>query len=184
MSRWQTHFSLLTDNARYKKLLFERRKEQRGVFYRGIRKVVSLSTSSRISREIIRNIASAKQCIEEFAVKFPCMGRDQSTVITQDYVLKIISNINGMPDVISRFAVFSYRNLPRVKSVFFDFFGTGTCRHKSFSHFISDGPVVVDVSIIAKPNWHFTRHGLFVNAADMDIGNITQSNFIQEMILP
>ena len=160
-------------NARYAKLLINWRKEQREVFYRRIRKVVTLTAPTRISGKIIRNVTCSEQCIEISPIKFPSKRRNQCTMISQDYIIKVISNKCRMSDIVPRLAILSHYDLSCVKTEPINLFTSGTCQHKTLPHFFSNSPVVVDISIVAKANRQFAWHSLLVNAANTDIGNIT-----------
>ena len=170
-------------NARYKKLVFNWWKKQRDVFYRGIREIVSLSAPTCIPRKVVRNITRTEQCVKILPVKFSCMRCDQCTMISQNHIFKICSNIGRVSDIIPRFTVFCQRYLSRVKAVFFYFFTSRSSKHKPLAHFIPDGPVIIDISVVAKANRQLARYGLFVNATYANAGNITQFNRFQEMFL-
>ena len=170
-------------NARYTKLRIKRRERYRHCFYSRIRKVIPLPTSTCISRKVIRNVSSAQQPIEILSIKYPSVRRNQSTVISQDYIFKVISNICGVTNVVSCLAVLCQRDLSSAEAELCDFTVSCTSHHKALRQFLLDCPVVIDISIVAEPNSLFTRYCFLVNAAYAYVGNISQSNNLQGKIL-
>ena len=171
------HPCTLVHNARYTKLCGNWRKRNRHCFYGRIRKVIPLPTSSCISRKIIRNVANAQQPIEISSVKHSCVRRNQSTVISQNHIFKIIGNICGVANVVSCLAIFRQRNLSSAEAKLGYFTISCASRHKTLIQSLSNCPVVIDISIITKPNRLLARYRLLVDAAYMHVGNFTQFNF-------
>ena len=171
------------DNARYAKLRIKRWEGDRHCFYSRIRKIIPLPTSTSISRKVIRNVLSAQQSIEILSIKYPGMRRNQSAVISQDYIFKVICNISWVSNIISCLAILCQRDLSSAEAKLFDFTISCTCHHKALRQFLLDCPVVIDISIVAEPNSLFTRYCFLVNAAYAYVGNISQSNNLQGKIL-
>ena len=170
-------------NARYAKLRVNWRKRNRQGFYSRIRKAIPLPTTPCISRKVIRNVSSAQQPIEILSIKYPDMRRNQSTVISQDYIFKVIGNICGVANVISCLAVFCQCDLSSAEAKLGYFTIPCTSHHKTLRQFLPDRPVVIDISIVAESNSLFARHCLLVNAAYTYVCDISQSNKVQGKIL-
>ena len=173
----------LAHNARYTKLRGNWRKGNRHGFYSRIRKIIPLPTSPCISRKVVRNVSSAQQPIEISSVKHPNMRRNQSTVISQNYILKVIGNISGVTNIVSRFAVFCQCDLSGAEAKLGYFTLSCTSRHKALRQFLPDCPVVIDIRIVAESNRLLAWHRLLVNAAYAYIGNLSQFNNLQEIFL-
>ena len=169
-------------NARYAKLRIVWRQRNRHGFYGRVRKIVSLTAPPRISRKIIGDVTSAQQSVEILSVEFLFMGRDQGTVISQDDILKIIGNKSRVSYVTSCFAIFRHYDLSGAKTELCDLIRARTRRHKTFSHFPSDSPVVIDISIVTETNRLLVWDGLFVHAAHTHVGNIAQLNCFHENV--
>ena len=164
-------------NARYAKLRVYWREKQRDASDRRFGKVVPLPTSTSIARKIIRNIVHAEQRVEISPVKFSGMRRNQRTMVTQDYIVKVIGNKSCMPDIVSCFAVLCYGDLPSAKTKLGYLVLLGTGQYERLAFFFPDCPIVIDISIVAKANWNFVWQCFFVYAADTHISDVTQSNF-------
>ena len=161
-------------NARYAKLRVYWREKQRDAFDRRFGKVVPLPTSTSIARKIIRNIVHAEQRVEILPVKFSGMRRNQRTMVTQDYIVKVIGNKSCMPDIFSCFAVLCYRDLSSVKPKLGYLVLLGTGQHERLAFFFSDCPIVIYISIVAKANWNFVWQCFFVHAAYAHVGNLAK----------
>ncbi len=170
-------------NARYAKLRIVWRQRNRHGLYGRVRKVESLPAPSCISRKIIGDVTSAQQSIEVLSAEFPLMRRYQGTVISQDDIFKIIGNKGRVTYVTSCFAIFRHYDLSGAKTEPCDFIRTRTCRHKTFRHFLSDSPVVIDISIVAETDGLLVKDSLFVHAAYIHVGNIAQLNLAHGMFL-
>ncbi len=170
-------------NARYAKLRIVWRQRNRHGFYGRVRKIVSLTAPPRISRKVIGNVTSAQQPIEVLPVEFPGMGRDQGTMISQDDVFKIISDKGRAPYVVSCFAILRQCDLSGTKTKLCNLIRFRTRRHKTFRHFLSNSPVVIDIGIVAEANGLLAWYSLFVHAAHTHVGNIAQLNLAHGMFL-
>jgi len=159
-------------NARYAKLRVYWREKQRDASDRRFGKVVPLPTSARVARKIIGNIVHAEQRVEILPVKFSGMRRNQRTMVTQDYIVKVIGNKSCMPDIFSCFAVLCDRDLSSVKPKPCDLVLLGTGQHERLAFSFSDCPVVIDISIVAKTNRNLVGQCFLVHAADTHIGHI------------
>ena len=170
-------------NARYTKLRGNWRKRNRHGFYGRIRKVIPLPTSTCISRKVIRNVLSAQQPIEIFSVKNSCVRRNQSTVISQDYIFKVISNISRVSNIISRLTVFCQRDLSSLETKLGNLTIPCAGRHKVLRQFLPDCPVVIDISIVTESNRLLAWCRLLINAAYAYVCDIPQFNNVQGKIL-
>ena len=169
-------------NARYAKLRIVWRQRNRHGFYGRVRKIVSLTAPPRISRKIIGDVTSAQQSVEILSVEFLFMGRDQGTVISQDDILKIIGNKSRVSYVTSCFAILRQCDLSGTKTKLCNLIRFRTRRHKTFRHFLSNSPVVIDISIVTETNRLLVWDGLFVHAAHTHVGNIAQLNCFHENV--
>ena len=169
-SNRQTHIQRLY-NARYAKLRLVGRQRDRYFSNCRFRKVISLSTTSGISRKIIRHVTGTKQGVEILSVQFSDMRCDKRAMITQDDIIKVACYISGMTDVVSCFAVLCNRDLSGMKSEFLDFLPPRTCNHKRIAHVGSDRPVVIDIRVVAKANWRLPDNRFFVDATYANIRN-------------
>ena len=165
-------FCLLCHKARYAKLPIIRWKHKRNVSYRRFRKIISLSAAPSISRKIVGYVTSTKHGIEILPVELSFVRRDKGTVISQNYIIKIVRNVSGMPNIIFGLAIFGQCNLSFAKTEFRNLFTPRTCCHEASALFKSYSPIVIDIGIITKADRNFALNRFLVDATYANVCNI------------